>query len=155
MLRSALGLQRCTLSLPPCNNAAAAASRPLSLLPHPPAPSPPLTHTQALHLFQEVLDQGLTWGPDITYAMVRASLDMRAAGVEDALAVAHALMDTFERQGAGRGGGGPSVAGRWGGAGGGAGEAGGERGGGQGRGARGKGWMLHTQRPGGRGLGML
>ena len=54
---------------------------------------------QALHLFQEVLDQGLIWGPEITYTMIKASLDLQAAGVEDALAVAHTVMDTFERQG--------------------------------------------------------
>jgi hypothetical protein len=54
---------------------------------------------QALHLFQEVLDQGLSWGPEITYTMIKASLDLQAAGVEDALAVAHTVMDTFDRQG--------------------------------------------------------
>ena len=64
-----------------------------------PLPSPPDPPLQALHLFQEVLDQGLVWGPDITYTMIKASLDLQAAGVEDALAVAHTVMDTFERQG--------------------------------------------------------
>lgn len=42
-----------------------------------PTPSPLL---QALHIFQEVLDQGLLWGPDITYAMLKASLDVQVRG---------------------------------------------------------------------------
>ena len=40
---------------------------------------------QALHLYQEVLDKGLRWGPDITFVMLRASLDMGAAGVSGQL----------------------------------------------------------------------
>lgn len=54
---------------------------------------------QALYLFQEVLDQGLKWGPDITYSMLKAALDLQAAGVEDSMEVAHTVMDTFDRQG--------------------------------------------------------
>lgn len=54
---------------------------------------------EALHIFQEVLDQGLLWGPDITYAMLKASLDVQAAGVEHAMEVAHTVLDTFDRQG--------------------------------------------------------
>eukprot|EP00887_Chlorella_sp_A99_P002584 scaffold6.g2584.t1 len=54
---------------------------------------------EALHLYQEVLDLGMRWGPDITYGMLRASLDMGAAGVEDGLAVGHTLLDNFERCG--------------------------------------------------------
>ncbi|KAL4427822.1 hypothetical protein ABPG75_001911 [Micractinium tetrahymenae] len=54
---------------------------------------------EALHIFQEVLDRGLLWGPDITYAMLKASLDVQAAGVEHAMEVAHTVMDTFDRQG--------------------------------------------------------
>ncbi|EFN58052.1 hypothetical protein CHLNCDRAFT_50745 [Chlorella variabilis] len=55
--------------------------------------------SEALHLYQEVLDQGLVWGPDITYTMLKAGLDLQAAGVEDAMMVAHAVLDTFDRQG--------------------------------------------------------
>ncbi|PRW56853.1 pentatricopeptide repeat superfamily isoform A [Chlorella sorokiniana] len=54
---------------------------------------------EALHLFQEVLDRGMQWGPDITFSMVKAALDMQATGLEDSLAVAHAVLDHFERQG--------------------------------------------------------
>jgi hypothetical protein len=54
---------------------------------------------QALHLYQEVLDRGLVWGPDISYAMLKNSLNMQAAGVEDAMLVAHALLDHFQDQG--------------------------------------------------------
>lgn len=68
--------------------------------PHPLPCLPP----QALHLFQEMLDRGQEWGPDVAYTLVRAALDLAAVGVEDATEVAHSLLDRFQQRG-GLGGG--------------------------------------------------
>jgi hypothetical protein len=35
---------------------------------------------EALHLFQEVLDRGVVWGPAITYTMLKAALDLQVGG---------------------------------------------------------------------------
>lgn len=70
----------------PCSSALLAQScgqppavlHPAALLPHAHLlPSPHPHCPQALHLFQEVLDLGLAWGPGITAAMVKASLDLQ------------------------------------------------------------------------------
>ena len=46
------------------------ASVPLKALAVPP-------RLQALHLFQELLDSELSWGPDVAYTMLKASLDLQ------------------------------------------------------------------------------
>ncbi|GAB4814013.1 hypothetical protein N2152v2_001059 [Parachlorella kessleri] len=54
---------------------------------------------QALHCFQEVLDAGLGWGPELGVDLVRASLALAPTRAEDAVEVAHAMLDKMQQKG--------------------------------------------------------
>jgi hypothetical protein len=54
---------------------------------------------RALELYQEGLDSGVRWGFNDVVALLKASMDLGACGVEDAFEVAHAVLDRVRDEG--------------------------------------------------------